>query len=86
MVLDWAFEQEGVGGSGGGGTTQYARATNYKSFKGTNQTVVEGMHASVYNVYPVSRTTECSNGKGAEEGNFQHLTRKVYIPFRHKAD
>ena len=41
---------------------------NYKSFKGTNLTVVAGMHQFVmYQVYPVSRTTgeeraECSKG------------------------
>ena len=43
MILGGAFEQEGSGGGGTGGTTQYVRR-HYKSFKGTNLTVVEGMH------------------------------------------
>ena len=38
------FEQEGAGGERGtGGATQSVRG-NYKSFKGTNLTVAEGMH------------------------------------------
>ena len=41
------FEQKGSeeegGGEGGGGATQYVLG-NYKSFKWTNLTVVEGMH------------------------------------------
>ena len=42
MILGGAFEQEGSGG-GAGGATQYVRE-NYESFKGTNLTVLKGMH------------------------------------------
>ena len=39
------LNKRGIGGRGGrtGGTTQYVRGNN-KPFKGTNLTVVEGMH------------------------------------------
>ena len=56
-------QREGEGGTGG--ATQ-SMCGNYKSFKGTNLTVVEGMHQFiVYILY--SRTTgeemaECSKG------------------------
>ena len=38
------FEQEGAGGGGGTGGATQSVCGNYKSFKGTNLTVVEGMH------------------------------------------
>ena len=46
FVRAWGpgFEQEGAGGGEGtGGATQSVRG-NYEPFKGTNMTVVEGMH------------------------------------------
>ena len=45
-------EQEGAGGGGKGGATQYMRG-NYKSDKSDGF----GRNAQVYHVYPVSRTT-----------------------------
>ena len=62
------FEQEGAGGGRGeemGGATQNVRG-NYKSLKGTNLTVVEGMNR--FMMYPVNRTTsderaECARSK-----------------------
>ena len=47
LILGGAFEQEGSGekerGRGTGGTTKHVRG-NYLSLKGTNWTVVEGIH------------------------------------------
>ena len=52
----------------GGGGTQYARR-NYKSLKGINLTVVEGMnHDSVYHVDLGSRTTSEERGKCSKGG------------------
>ena len=72
-------ERGGRGGGGTGDKTQSVRG-NYKSLKGTNLTVVVGMHQFIiYTRYPVSRTyseerAECSKGwEGVGKGKFQQL-------------
>ena len=68
--MEPGFEQEGAEGEKRepGGATQSVHG-NYTSFKGTNLTVVEGMHQFVvYILYAIQRVrrgrTECSKGWG----------------------
>ena len=74
------FEQEGAGGGTRGATQSVCE--NYKSFKWTNLTVVEGMHKSIMYILFESHTSveraECSKGwgvwgVGGVEGDFQQL-------------
>ena len=47
------FEQEGAGGRGGAGGATHSVRGNYTSFKGTNLTVVEGMHQFIMYIMQV---------------------------------
>ena len=46
-----------MGGGGGDGRTTQSVRGNYKSFKGTNLTVVEGMHQFIMHIRTVSPLT-----------------------------
>ena len=72
--LGLSKRERGGGGRGAGRATQSVRG-NYKSFKGTNLTVVEGVHQFIMYilqvVQPVSRGRSVRRGGG--EGGFQQL-------------
>ena len=62
-VVAWV-NQKGAGGVAGGAAQSVRR--NYKYFKGTNLTVVEGMHQFI--MYILSRTTSEETGAGCLKG------------------